>query len=275
MSTGSVHAIPGVREVYAQRGLQTTFPALREFLYTGARVLDIGCGPGSITIDVAEFVSPGEVVGIDPVAESIEQANTAKDERSVPNVSFEVGNACELRFQDYEFDVVYAHAVVSWIADPAKTLSEMRRVTKSGGTVLFDFCDDGSMVMYPRCPAFERVRAERHEHWNDTADPDRYYDVKLGRRIAELLAGAGFDDFRMNCTPKTILFGHDEPLNIDYELAWLDYEIFFGAFYGKLFALNVLDKETVDEARREIQEWAVHPFASLIPVTHGIAVGRA
>ena len=110
--------------MYAQRGLETTFPKLKPYLCEGARVLDVGCGPGTITMDVAQVVHPGEVFGIDPEKASIAQANRIKSERQVQNVTFRVGDARALDLGDGEFDVVYAHAV-NWLDAPQKCSSRL------------------------------------------------------------------------------------------------------------------------------------------------------
>src|SRR5688572_29223516 len=58
-------------------------------LYQGMRLLDCGCGPGSITVDIAEAVAPGEVIGVDQSDYGFTMARTAADERGVSNVRFE------------------------------------------------------------------------------------------------------------------------------------------------------------------------------------------
>ena len=85
MEQERVHAKQELRDHYSTRSLDTDFPQLNPYLFSGARVLDVGCGPGTITLDVANKVHPGQVFGIDPVEKSIEQADRLKAERKVPN----------------------------------------------------------------------------------------------------------------------------------------------------------------------------------------------
>src|SRR5690349_25086699 len=75
-------------------------------LQQGMSILDVGCGPGTITVDLAELVAPGRVVGIDSSPEVVEQARAHAAERGVTNVEFRVGDAYALEFADGEFDVV-------------------------------------------------------------------------------------------------------------------------------------------------------------------------
>jgi len=103
-------------------------------LRSGQRVLDVGCGPGSITLDVAERVAPGEVVGVDSVEGIIEQAQSLAAARGV-NAQFKVDNTYSLSFADDSFDVVMAHQVLQHLADPVGALKEMRRVSRPGALI--------------------------------------------------------------------------------------------------------------------------------------------
>ena len=100
-------------------------------LERGQRVLDVGCGPGTITVDLAARVAPGEVVGLDASAAVLELARAAADEAGVANVSFRTGDATALPFEDGSFDVVHAHQVLQHLSDPVAALREMRRVTRT------------------------------------------------------------------------------------------------------------------------------------------------
>src|ERR1700749_3071980 len=70
----------------------------------GARVLDVGCGPGTITIDIASRVAPGTVVGIDREPEVLASARDAARDAGVDNVTFDVGDVYALAFPDDEYD---------------------------------------------------------------------------------------------------------------------------------------------------------------------------
>src|SRR5258708_5088563 len=81
-------------------------------LKPGMRLLDCGCCVGSITLDLAEIVAPGHVVGIDRDATQLEVARRHAAERGVTNVTFEVGNVYELSYPDASFDAVLAHTIL-------------------------------------------------------------------------------------------------------------------------------------------------------------------
>jgi SAM-dependent methyltransferase len=260
--------------MYAQRTLDKTFPQLKPYLFEGTRVLDVGCGPGSITMSVAAVVHPGEVFGIDSEDASIAQANQTKAERQIENVTFQTGDVSALDFGDDEFNVVYAHAVMGWLPRPIEALSEMRRVAKKGAWVVVTLPEVGGFEIYPPCPVYEKVQAIRHQYWTDPEDPDVYYDGHLGRRALELFKEAGFGEVRIECPPGNWQFAGDEPFSVGYQLLWLNYKGTGKKGYDKLFALGVLDEATVIEAQNELKNWAKHPYAAILPGMGFVAAGQ-
>ncbi len=104
-------------------------------LQSGMRLLDCGCGPGTITIGLAPAVAPGEVVGIDLEAAQINLAQTQAAQANVTNIRFEVANVYALPFPDASFDAVYCSAVLGHLRERDKALREMRRVLKPGGLI--------------------------------------------------------------------------------------------------------------------------------------------
>ncbi len=128
-----------------------------------ARVLDVGCGPGTITVDLAARVPDGEVIGIDASAGVLEQAREAgrkSAERSGrQNVRFEVGDTYDLAFDDGTFDVVHAHQVLQHLTDPVAALTEMRRVCRPGGLVAARDADYQGFFWYPGDPELTEWQA--------------------------------------------------------------------------------------------------------------------
>jgi len=99
-------------------------------------ILDIGCGPGSISIDFARRVLQGHVTGIEYVPEPLDQARDLATREGVTNIDFRVGDIHNLEFPDNSFDIVHVHQVLQHIADPIQALREMRRVAKSNGGIV-------------------------------------------------------------------------------------------------------------------------------------------
>jgi SAM-dependent methyltransferase len=103
-------------------------------LRPGIDLLDVGCGPGTITVDLAQRVAPGRVVGIDAAADAIDAARAAAAADAV-DVELAVGDVYALDQPDTSFDVVHAHQVLQHLGDPVRALREMRRVCRPDGVV--------------------------------------------------------------------------------------------------------------------------------------------
>jgi SAM-dependent methyltransferase len=115
----------------------------------GDSVLDVGCGPGTITTDLARIVFPGRVVGVDASPTAIEEARALAAGLPVDNVEFHEARAESLPYDDGSFDVVHAHQLLQHVPVPAVVLEEMGRVCKAGGIVAARDADYHSMVWWP------------------------------------------------------------------------------------------------------------------------------
>ena len=128
-------------------------------LRRGARVLDVGCGPGSITIGLAETVAPGEVIGVDAEPLQIERARALSEERGpTTNVRFEVANAYDLPYPDASFDAVFAHFLLGNLHEPLRAMREFRRVLREGGVAGVLDTDSGVWILEPTTPMLQQFR---------------------------------------------------------------------------------------------------------------------
>jgi SAM-dependent methyltransferase len=125
-------------------------------LSPGQSLLDVGCGPGTITLDLAAAVAPGRVVGVDASASVVEAASAAARGAGVENVVFAVGDAFALDFPDGAFEVVHAHQTLQHLHDPVAALREMRRVCRPGGLVAARDADYAAMTWAPADPRLDR-----------------------------------------------------------------------------------------------------------------------
>ncbi|MGI8536407.1 MAG: methyltransferase domain-containing protein [Mycobacteriales bacterium] len=151
----------------------------------GMQVLDVGCGPGSITNDLADAVGPaGHVLGVDSSAEVVELARAGSP---APNVRFAVQDALHLDLPDGAFDIVHAHQVLQHLADPVAALREMMRVTRPGGLVAVRDADYAAMTWHPASAGLDSWRATyRSVARSHGAEPD------AGRRLLSWARAAGF-----------------------------------------------------------------------------------
>ena len=130
--------------------LQTQRPIFLPHLKPGMHVLDIGCGPGTITLDLAALVAPGKVVGIENVEAPLLAARAEAVARSDVSTTFQLGDALKLPFENESFDVVHAHQVLQHLPDPVTALREMVRVCKSGGWIAARDADYACHVLVSR-----------------------------------------------------------------------------------------------------------------------------
>ncbi len=121
-------------------------------------ILDVGCGPGTITAGFAVLAPQGHVTGIDMGAEVLEHARTSAEQQALTNITFQVGSVLELPFPDNTFDIVHAHQVIQHTTDQVKALQEMRRVTKDGGIVAVRDADMAAMTWFPNLKGLEEWR---------------------------------------------------------------------------------------------------------------------
>ena len=183
MTTGCPLNVAGSDEQFVRQAAWTR--AVRSQLYRrvnllrARRVLDVGCGSGVVTEELAARTR-GQVIAIDVDAAMIAAAR-ARGGRAV----YQEGDACRLPFPDGHFDVVVCHFLLMWVDDPARAVCEMARVTRPGGAVLV--CgepDYGGRVDWPDLPIGQ---------WQAAALQRRGADPFIGRKLRALLQQAGLD----------------------------------------------------------------------------------
>jgi SAM-dependent methyltransferase len=178
------------------------------------RLLDFGCGPGSITVGLAEKVAPGLVSAVDVVPEVLEQGRALAADRGVANLTFEVGNVYRLGFPDETFHVVYGHQVLQHLARPHDALLELRRVLKPRGIVAVRDSDYATMPFAPDDPRLDRFFAIY-----DAVARRNGGEPNAGRYLRGWLLEADFIDIEISTTTWTYV-NQDEVEN--WGSSWAD-----------------------------------------------------
>lgn len=177
------------------RTIDNSAAYLRAELVAGRSLLDVGCGPGTITTEFAERLAPGEVVGVDVGESVIEQARASAADAGLDNLRFEAGDGYGLSFADDSFDIVHAHQVLQHVSDPVALLRECGRVCRPGGVVAVRDADYAAMSWFPELPGLDAwmdtYRAVAHR--ND-ADPD------AARKLLGWAHRAGFESVTPSAT---------------------------------------------------------------------------
>ena len=154
----------------------------------GMSCLDVGCGGGDVTLDLAARVGPaGRAVGVDVDAAKVELARAEAAERGVANVDFRAADLRTLRGE--AFDVVYARFVLSHLADPASAVEAFRGLLRPGGILVVEDTDFAGYFVHPPNAAFDRfVALYRAVVRGRGGDPD------LGPRLPGILSAAGLQE---------------------------------------------------------------------------------
>ena len=222
------------------------------YLHSGMSLLDCGCGPGSITIDLAELVKPGEVVGIDMAETQLEHARTNARERRVSNLRFEEANIYKLPFPDHTFDAVFSHAVVEHLRDPIKALKEQYRVLKPGGILGIRDADRIGEIFWPRHPRLVNLLETT---WNRLMQHNGA-DPFIGRRLRSLLNEIGLK--RVEASASYDSHGTTESVQFAAEGAG---SYFSGTFADQAIELGWMDRAEIDKIKAAWQEWGENPDA--------------
>jgi len=181
------HAEP-VLQSHRWRTAENSAGYLLPSLRPGLDLLDVGCGPGTITVDLAARVAPGRVVGLDVSADPLTEARAAAERAGVA-VDFEVGDVYALEADDASFDVVHAHQVLQHLTDPVAALREMARVCRPGGIIAVRDVDYGGFLTYPADPGLDRwLEVYYGVARANQAEPD------AGRRLLSWAHTAGLRD---------------------------------------------------------------------------------
>lgn len=169
-------------------------------------LLDVGCGPGTITLGLARYLNPGRVVGVDFGAGEVERASASAAEQQVSNVEFKVGDSTDLQFRDGEFDAVFSSAMLEHVPERERAIDEMPRVLKSGGVIGMRGGYLPGSIVGPETDALRRLKEIYVAVWISRGGiPD------FGIRQAPLLAERGLEEIR-----QTASYENRDPRNTDY-----------------------------------------------------------
>ncbi|MCM4084794.1 class I SAM-dependent methyltransferase [Paractinoplanes hotanensis] len=158
-------------------------------LSSGVTVLDIGCGPGTITADFASLVTPARVTALEVTEDALNLARAEIIRRGLTNVDFAVGDVHRLDFADDTFDVVHAHQVLQHVGDPVAALREMRRVARPGGLIAVRDSDYAAFTWYPQLPELDEwLGLYQRVARGNGGEPD------AGRRLLAWAHAAGLTD---------------------------------------------------------------------------------
>jgi SAM-dependent methyltransferase len=228
-------------------------------LAAGMSLLDIGCGPATITADLSERLDPGRVTALEATEAALELARAEVAARGRSNIDFLIGDVHQLDLPDAAFDVVHAHQVLQHLARPVDALREMRRVCRPGGVVAARDSDYAAFTWYPHLPALSA--------WQDLyrrAARDNGGEPDAGRQLHAWARAAGFTD--ITATASVWCFA-SEPDRQWWGGMWAD-RILRSDLATQVLASGLATRDDLRQISDAWRHWAAHPDAWLA-ILHG------
>jgi len=243
---------PHLSQDYATRRAERQAAYFLTYLRPGMNVLDVGCGPGTITLGVAQAVAPGRVTGIDHDDRHIKDAEMLAAERGVQNVSFAQADVLSLPLSDETFEAAFENNLFVHLADRAADAArEVYRVLVPGGCFAARDVDTDA-VMWGG-PAEGLNELDRFmTRWQQS----RGSDLTMGRKLSSILRQAGFRDTRKSVSADTKGDPEAVSSHADITLSLLD-----GPLGQAIVDNGWGDSSEVERLKTQIRRWSEHPDA--------------
>ncbi|KAJ7075347.1 methyltransferase type 11 [Mycena belliarum] len=247
---------------HSWRTAQNSCAYLLSSLAPDMHILDVGCGPGTITADLARLVPQGHVTGIEHGAPDVlQQARAAAVAQGVTNITYALGDVLALDFPDAAFDVVHAHQVLQHVADPVRALREMARVAKPGGIVAVRDTDFAAMTWHPDDAGISLWReTHRQVARANGGEPD------AGRRLLSWALEAGLAREQITASASTWCYSTPE------EVAWWSstwsQRVLSSEFASGALQHGFVTQEALDGMSQGWKAWGSQPDA-WFAVLHG------
>ncbi|MHB1209536.1 MAG: methyltransferase domain-containing protein [Acidimicrobiales bacterium] len=175
------------------RTAQNSAGFLLSHLGRGDELLDVGCGPGTISADLARLVDPGHVRGIDISTDVIDIARSTHEDQGLTNLSFAVDDVYALSFADASFNVVFAHQILQHLSDPISALCEMRRVLRDEGILAVREADFAAFAWSPTSEHLDRWMQLYHQ-----VTAANSAEADAGRHLPGWVRAAGFHSLEVS-----------------------------------------------------------------------------
>lgn len=228
------------------------------------KILDAGCGTGAVTRRIASKVLPERAHGIDVDPVFVDKAKKSASREGIKNVQFELGNIDNLKYEKETFDLSFCRLVLMHVNNPVKTISELKRVTKKGGSIVASDVDDGAMLWFPQAPRLFDLWS-KFGQWAKGRGDDRY----IGRQLFSIFSEAGLNS--VNIYPLPMYATQQNPdalkmlVSVPVQIVEQDKDV--------LIKEGVITAKDYEEAMRETQLLLSHPGAFAMGLTF-LAIGK-
>ena len=239
---------------HAQRTAEVSARFFLPYLRPGMHLVDCGCGTGSITVGLAEAISPGDVTGIEISARDVDLGRERARKSGHTNLRFEVADVYELPLPDESVDAAFFHAIVGHLNDPLRALQEARRVLKRGGVVGVRQ-REGSLDIITG-PFAETIRSQTV----GTLVGDNRFgkDPHVGLHLSALLLEAGFG--RVEQTASYECFSTRESIRDNADR--LSKRFSQPEIVDRVINRGLTDRRAVEELLANLKVWREDPASS-------------
>ena len=244
------HTAPVLRS-HSWRTAENSAAYLLPRLSPTDRLLDVGAGPGTISVDLARRLPGGFVEAIDSAPTAVAAATRAAADSGIDRIRFSVGDVYGLDFDDDSFDVTHAHQVLQHLGEPVAALREMRRVTRPGGLVAVRDADYAAMTWFPDTAGLSRWQSVYRDVARSLGgEPD------AGRRLKSWAREAGFTE--LTCSASVWCFADESDIGWWSE-TWAE-RITASDLADHARGLGI-DSDELTELGRAWRSWAREPGA--------------
>ena len=249
------------QKLLRRRNAETSATHLLPHLKPGMRVLDFGCGPGTISMGLAEAVEPGELHGVDMEESQIEMARAAASAGGHRNAAFQIADVTDLPFEDDSFDVAHCNALLMHVPDTKAVLAEVRRVLKPGGIISSREMFVDSSFLEPELSGgwdtFSKLITANGGH------------PQIGKELKRVFLEAGFSDIRAGVSFEPFVTDEDIDFLHDFIIGWF----FAPGTVEAATKYGLATEEQFNDWRTMLDQWRETPGA-LAGFAWGEALGR-
>lgn len=233
-------------------------------LRPGDRLLDVGCGPGTLTVDLAARLGTGEVVGVDVADDVVAEADAHARAKGATNVSFRAGDFRALDLAPGSFDVAHAHQVLQHLRDPVGALAAMAELVRPGGIVAVRDSDYSAFTWAPADQGLDRwlelyMAVTRHNG----------AEANAGRHLLAWAHAAGFDDVAYTTSTWTFATPEDRGWWSDL---WAERSV-ASAFAEQAQRYGLATRQDLVGIAEAWRRWGADPDA-VLAILHGELICR-
>jgi len=241
-----------VKGMLSLRTAESHAKFLDPYLKPGINMLDCGCGPGSITLGLAEKIQPGQLTAIDIEKSQLAIASNTTKQNNIDNVHFQQADIYNLPFSDNSFDLIFSHAVLDHLINPELALQELKRVVKINGIIAIKAFDVSANFFYPQNP----ISLEAFNLYCSSVTSGGG-DLSCGRKLRSLFSKAGLKNITVTAACETS--GTPEQIKriANYLQQWLS----DNEYTQKLLQDGKITREKIKQYQQAWQDFGNDPNA--------------